>query len=167
MVGEDMLRTLTTLFLLLAFAFSLQAQKQGRWASARERSLRGVVRTVVSSCSDVSGKYETRYKYEYAPDGKLMAITSPQSNLNVHINSFPVSYKITKRNGSGEIEEVSMLLEGDVMGRERYEYEYDSVGNWIKMVRFKMRTYELAGGDWPAGEWRAQHVCKQMIEYYQ
>lgn len=161
-----MTRILTTLLLLLAFALCIQAQKKGVWASARARGLKGVVKTVESKCSDINGKYETRYKFEFARDGKLMAITAPQFDLPDCIVSLPVSYKIMKRNTRGDMEEIGKFVEGDLMEKERYEYEYDSAGNWTKQVTFVTRTYEMAGGDWPAGEWRARYVCNRAIEYY-
>jgi hypothetical protein len=161
-----MMRIITTLFLLLILVLGVQAQNQGRWASAHERGLKGAVHIVVSSCSDIKGNYETRYKYEYARDGELKVITSPQIKLPDCIISTPMSHKITKRNSSWDVEEVSYFLEGDLLEKERYEYEYDSVGNWVKAVTYLMRTYEMEGGNWKEGEWQARYVCTRTIEYY-
>jgi hypothetical protein len=161
-----MVRIFATMLLLVAFALGAQAQERGAWASARERGLKGAVRTVSDTCSDVKAKFETRYKYEFARNGELIVITGPQLPRYDCIIAFPVSYKITKRNSRGDVEEVAILLEGDVIEKERYEYEYDSAGNWIKQVTSRMRTYEVEGDEWKAGEWRAFYVCTQTIEYY-
>ena len=161
-----MKRNLTVLFLLLIFAIGAQAQKQGVWVAARERGLKGAVHTVVSSCADINRTHETRIKYEFTRDGKVTTITAPQFPRYDCIISFSVSYKITKRNSRGDAEEVAIVLDGDVMEKERYEYEYDGAGNWIKQVTFRTRTYETVGDDWKAGEWRALYVCNRTIEYY-
>jgi hypothetical protein len=49
---------------------------------------------------------------------------------------------------------------------ERYEYEYDDKGNWIKRTATIMRNYEIKGGNWKEGEWQAEDVCIRKIEYY-
>lgn len=158
------MRTSIIFLLLLTFTQGIQAQKHRTWASARERGLTGVVHIVISKCSDISGNHEIRYKYEYALDGKLIVIESPQ--LNSPIVSGSLSHKITGRNNRGDIEEVSFFI-GDALERkEKYKYEYDSVGNWIKRVTFVMREYEVVGGSWKAGEWQAKYVCSRTIEYY-
>lgn len=161
-----MKRILATLVLLLAPSIYVPAQKQRGWGSARERGLRGVVHTVVSMCSDTNGKNETRFRYEFSRDGKMAVVTAPQFSQYVCINYFPFSQKITKRNGRGDVEEISIFIKDDVAEKERYEYEYDDSGNWIKQVRSVMRTYEMEGGDWKAGEWQAKYVCRRKIEYY-
>jgi hypothetical protein len=158
------MRTLITLLLLLTIPIFVQSQKSGRWASARERGLKGRVHTVISKCSNINGNYEARYKYEFARDGELLIIESPQSNLPVVRN--PLSYKVTGRNSQGDIGEVSYFLEGGIIEKERYEYEYDSLGNWIKQVTSIMRTYGMEGGNWKAGEWQTKYVCNRMIEYH-
>jgi hypothetical protein len=160
------MRIFIAILLLLVFTAGVQAQKRGAWASARERGLKGAVHTVVSTCSSVRGKLETRYKYEFDRDGKLLMITGPQLPHYDCIISVPVSNKIAKRNNRGDVEEVAIVLEGEVLEKERYEYEYDSAGNWIKQVTFRTRTYEAVGDDWKAGEWRALYVCTRTIEYY-
>ncbi len=161
-----MAKNLSTFLLLLTCALCVQAQKQGQWASARYRGLKGAVHTVVSKCSDINGSLETKNKYEFARDGMLMTITSPQYTLPDCIISTPVNHKITKRNSRGGVEEVSLFLYGDVLEKERYEYEYDGAGNWIKQVTYLMRNYSIEGASWKEGEWQAKYVCSRTIEYY-
>jgi hypothetical protein len=161
-----MTRIPAILFLLLASSFYVQAQNRSGWASARELGLRGAVRTVVSKCSEGSMNTETRFKYEYARDGKLMAITAPQFKQWDCIISSPTSYKITRRNSRGDVTEAALFVSGELERKERYEYEYDGVGNWIRVATLVMREYEMAGGSWKAGEWRALHVCTRTIDYY-
>jgi hypothetical protein len=152
--------------MLLTFALCVQAQKQGRWASARERGLKGAAHTLIDKCSNVGSGFEYGYKYEFARDGRLMVITSLQIDLPAYNVSFPGSYKITKRNSRGDITEASFFIKGELERKERYEIEYDSAGNWIKMVTYVMREYEVEGGNWKAGEWQAKYVCNRTIEYY-
>ena len=157
-----MARSLTASFLLFALAFGAQAQGLRRWASASARGLKGKVHTLISRCSDIAGKYETRYKYEFARDGELMVIESPQFKSPIFIRQ----HKVTKRNVRGDIEEVSIIHHGEVVEKEKYAIEYDSVGNWVKAMTFVMREYEMEGGDWKAGEWKARNICQRTIEYY-
>jgi hypothetical protein len=161
-----MMRALTTLFLLLAFAFGIQAQENAPLASARKRGLKGAVHIVLSKCSNINGEYEIRYKFEYDRDGTLRVIESPQ--WNVPIVGDPRSHKITKRNHRGDVEEISYFYvkKGDVTEKERYEYEYDSAGNWVKQVTYLMRNYSMEGASWKEGEWQAKYVCNRAIEYY-
>ena len=78
----------------------------------------------------------------------------------------PTLLQATQRNARGDISEVSRSLDGDVIEKERFEYEYDDVGNWIKQTIFLMRTYEVEGGDWKEGEWQPKYVCQRTFEYY-
>lgn len=160
------MRILTATFLLLAVTLGAQARKQGGWASARERDLKGGVRTVVSTCSDVDGRYATTFKFEFARDGKLMVITAPQFPQYDCIISLPTSYKITRRNKRGDATEASFLVNGALEKKERNELEYDANGNWIKAVTYEMREYEMEGSPWKAGERQARTVCRRTIEYY-
>ncbi|MDX6710472.1 MAG: hypothetical protein QOH96_1488 [Blastocatellia bacterium] len=163
-----MKRILVAISLLLFSPICLLAQKGGKWASARERHLRGTVQTVVQTCSDIGSKTSFTHKYEFARDGTLMVITQPQFQIYILISSrsFPVYYKITKRNSRGDVVEGSLLNRGELEQKEKYELEYDGVGNWIKMKKIVMRDYEYAGSSWKEGEWQAQHVCNRTIEYY-
>lgn len=161
-----MARIFTSLFLLLTFVIGVQAQKQEAWASARERGLKGVVRAVVSTCSDIDGKHKTTIKYEFSRGGELMVITAPQLPRYDCIVAAPTSYKIIRRDGRGNVTGASLLVHGEVERKERYEYEYDAAGNWVKVVTFVMREYEMEGGGWRAGEWKALYVCQRTVEYY-
>ena len=151
--------------LLLILAVCLEA-KNNKWASSRERGLRGKVHILFSGCGDMNGSYETKYKYEFARSGELTKMTGPTPPQYDCILTLPTSLKVTQRNARGDVSEVSRFLEGDVVEKERYEYEYDEVGNWIKQTTFLMRTYEMVGGDWKEGEWQAKYLCKRTIEYY-
>jgi len=151
---------------IIVLGFCLQAQTTSKWATARKRGLTGKVRVLQQSCSDMNGAYETKYKYEFARDGALMKMTSPTPPHYDCIIAFPTSLKVTQRNAKGDISEVSRSLDGDVIEKERYEYEYDEVGNWIKQTTLLMRTYEMEGGDWKEGEWQSKYVCKRSFEYY-
>jgi hypothetical protein len=153
------------LFLLLAFILCLQAQKRGRWASARERGLRGPVRTVIERCSNVGASLKYGHKYEFARDGKLIVITSLQIDRPAYNVSYPSSHKITKRNSRGDVTEASFFTGGELERRERYDIEYDSVGNWTKRVTYIMKEYEVEGSD-TAGKWLAQYTCIREIDYY-
>ena len=146
--------------------FCLQAQDGSKWPSVRERGLKGKVHVLHSSCSAVNGNYETKYKYEFARSGALTRMTSPNFKQWDCILATPTSVKVTQRNERGDFSEVSAFLEGDLVEKERYEYEYDSVGNWIKQRAFLMRKYEMEAGSWKAGEWQAKYLCKRAIEYY-
>jgi hypothetical protein len=156
------MRLLITL-LLLTFPIYVQSQKLVQWASARERGLEGKVHTVIIRCFGINGDNEARYKYEFAHNGELMVIESPRFNLPIVRN--PLSYKITGRNSLGDIQEVSYFLEGGIIEKERYEYEYDRAGSWIKRATSIMKTYEIEG-KWKAGEWQTKYVCNRQIEYY-
>jgi hypothetical protein len=161
-----MTKLIASFALVVVVALGSNAQGDKRWASARERGLRGKVHILVSSCSDMVGNYETRYTYEFDRSGKLMKITSPTPKKFDCIVSIPVSHKVTKRNDKGEIEEVSSFIEGSLVLKEKYEYEYDAIGNWVKQITFLMRTYEMDGGDWKADEWKPVGRCTRTIEYY-
>jgi hypothetical protein len=164
------MRITTTLVLLLTVSFCAEAQNPFSWSSARKSGLKGAVHTVESKCSDINGNYETRYKYEYARDGKLMTITGPYVELSdIIIGDVmePITSKITKRNSRGEIEEVSSFIEGDLLGKEKYEREYDNVGNWIKRTDYQWVKFDSLDGRWKADEWRATYVCSRTIQYYQ
>jgi hypothetical protein len=151
--------------LLLILAVCLEARSK-KWASARERGLRGKVHILNSSCGDMKGSYETKVKYEFARNGELTKTTAPTPPNYDCILTIPTSLKVTQRNARGDVSEVARSLEGDVIEKERYEYEYDEVGNWIKQTTFLMRTYEMVGGDWKEGEWQAKYLCNRSFEYY-
>ena len=156
---------LASLVILATFVGSSHAQKGGRWASARDRGLRGAVRSLVTTCSDSSGKYDTTFKYEFATDGKLVTISAPQFPQYDCILTIPETRKGTKRNAHGDVEEVSYFLEGDLTRKQRGEYSYDNVGNWTNLVTSEMLTYTWEGGP-PEGSWRVINVCTREIEYY-
>src|SRR5258705_9853376 len=160
-----MKRILVTISLLPFSSICLLAQKGGKWASASERHLRGAVQNVVETCSGIGSKWSFTYKYEFARDGTLMVITEPQYARG-NFDGSPVSYKITKRNTMGDVVECSLLSLGDLVQKEKYELEYDGVGNWIKMKKIVMRDYEDEGSSWKEGEWQAEEVCNRTIEYY-
>jgi hypothetical protein len=164
------MKTRTTLIasvlLLTAFTIVSPAQKGGAWASARDRGLKGSVRTLINTCTDSSGKYVTTLKYEFAPDGQLVTIHAPQFPHYDCILTTPMSQKITKRNRNGDPEQFDRFVAGDVFERERYEYEYDSVGNWTKQVTYLMHNYSQEGSDWKEGEWRRTYVCTRQFDYY-
>jgi hypothetical protein len=165
-IEVKMTKLIASFALVVIIALGLNAQGNKRWASARERGLRGKVHILVSSCSDMAGNYETRYTYEFDRSGKLIKITSPTPKKVDCIVSIPVSHKVTKRNDKDEIEEVSSLIEGSLVSKEKYEYEYDAIGNWVKQITLLMRTYEMDGGDWKTGEWKPVGRCRRAIEYY-
>lgn len=159
-----MARILTTLFLMLTFAVSPQAQKRGRWASANDRGLKDSVRTVVEQCSNVDDSFRYGYKYEFTGDGKLMVIISLQPERPSY-NITGGSWKFVKRNVRGNATEGSYFFMGELEHRERWEFEYDSIGNWTQRVTYVMREYEIVGSG-TAGKWLAQQVCKRTIEYF-
>lgn len=152
--------------LTIIVVLSLQAQTTSRWPTARERGLKGKVRVLEESCSDVKGTYEFGYKYEFGRNGALVKMTSPTPPKYDCILMVPTSIKVTQRNARGDISEASRSLDGDVLEKERYEYEYDEAGNWIKQTTLLMRTYEMEGGDWKEGEWQPKYLCKRTFEYY-
>lgn len=161
----NMTKISVALGLLLILAVCLEA-RSNKWASARERGLKGKVHILVSSCSDMNGRYETKVKYEFARNGELAKMTAPKPPHYDCIVTLPTSLKVSHRNARGDVSEVSRSLQGDVIEKERYEYEYDKMGNWIKQTTFLMRTYEIVGGDWKEGEWQAKYLCNRSIEYY-
>jgi hypothetical protein len=114
----------------------------------------------------MNGSYETKVKYEFARNGEVTRMTAPTPLQYDCILTIPTSLKVTQRNARGDVSEVSRSLEGDVIEKERYEYEYDDVGNWIKQTTFLMRTYEMVGGDRKEGEWKPKYLCNRSIEYY-
>jgi hypothetical protein len=122
------------------------------------------VRTVVEECSNVGDSFRSGYKYEFARDGKLMVITSLQSDRPAFYVSGG-SWKFIKRNNRGDVTEGSYFFMGALEHKERYEFEYDSIGNWIRQVNLVMREYEIEGSG-TAGKWLAHQVCKRTIEYY-
>jgi len=164
--GEtNMTKISVALGLLLILAVCLEA-RSNKWASARERGLRGRVHILVSSCGGMTVSNETKVKYEFARTGELTKMTAPIPLQYDCILTIPTSLKVTQRNARGDVSEVSRSLDGDLIEKERFEYEYDEVGNWIKQTTFLMRTYEMVGGDWKEGEWQAKYLCNRSIEYY-
>lgn len=159
-----MARILITLFLMLTFAVSAQAQKRGRWASASERGLKGPVHVVVEQCSNIGDSFRYGYKYEFTRDRKLMVITSLQPERPAY-NVSGGSWKAVKRNAHGDATEGSYFFMGELEHRERWEFEYDSTGNWTQRVAYIMREYEIVGSG-TAGKWLAHQVCKRTVEYY-
>jgi len=102
----------------------------------------------------------------FARDGTLITIVAPKFQHPDCIIALPTSHKITRRNNRGEVIEAYLLIEGELAEKERYELEYDSVGNWIKLATIKLRVYEIEGDSWKAGEWGVQNICHRTIEYY-
>jgi hypothetical protein len=165
-VSQDMWKISISVVLTIGIVLCLQAQTTSRWSTVRQRGLKGKVRVLQQSCSDIKGTYDTKYKYEFAHNGALVKMTSPAPPHYDCILMFPTSLTVTQRNARGDISEVSRSLDGDVIEKERYEYDYDEIGNWIKQTTLLMRTYEMEGGDWKEGEWQPKYVCKRTFEYY-
>lgn len=154
-----------TLFLLLACALCSEVQGQrSRWASARERRLKGPVRSVLERCSS-GGDFKTAYKYEFDRGGKLTAITSFQPERPAVTVGDPRTHKITRRDGRGWPAEVSFFEGGELESRERYEVEYDDAGNWTRLVTYVMRDYEVVGSG-TARKWLVASSCDRTIEYH-
>jgi len=155
-----MTRIFATLLLLLTFALSVQAQKTGEWASARERGLKGSVRKVIEKWFDGEGHYLDEYGYEFARDGKEMSITAPQfSGPTLRVFS-KLSERVTKRNSRGDIEEVSFFIKKMWYRKIKYLYEYDDIGNWLKIVAYEAESRMAES------EWHTVYVCQRTIEYY-
>ena len=94
---------LITILVLFAYAAGLAAQYNYRWASARQRHLKGSVHVVTRQCTGKSGQIITE-KYEFARDGKLLIVTEPQAFMPDIMT--PESRKVKKRNTHGDAEEV-------------------------------------------------------------
>ena len=165
--NNNMKKFLTCSFLLFILPICLQAQKGGEWASARERRLRGAIRTLLSTCTDIKSQKSIVMKYEFAHDGTLLAISAPQLPNYSGIHILPVKLKITGRNAKGDVVETSIMSsDGEVWEQNRRELEYDVKGNWIKETRSLMKNYQEVGSDWKEGEWRTIEICNRTIEYF-
>ena len=159
-------RVFATIFLSLTFIVSLQAQDRGRRASASEHGLTGAVREVVFRCSnitDINRRLDYSYTYVYARDGKVKK--SPKFDLpDCILYAGEPRWEVIKRNDKGHVEEAAFYIDDELYRREKYEYEYDSVGNWIKQVTYTISFEAISRG--AEEEWKATHVCRRTIEYY-
>ena len=135
------------LFLTLAFAAAAQAQVQNTIAVAQPRhpvsvldstkeqdGLVGAVRRVKTE----SAKIET--DSAEGPRELIELTTYGLKGNRVENVSYPVSDPVVgkqeyKYDDRGNITEMTVRNdEGSIVSREAYDYEFDNVGNWIKMV---------------------------------
>lgn len=154
----------TLLLMLMSPALpSVSALRRMKPLTAKQQGLKGTVRAVEHSCSTPDGKVHPQY-YVYSRKGK--ELLGPVVLLPDCMVGPLASPRGVKRNDMGDVVEGSLYVEGELFSAERYEYEYDSTGNWVRRAAMIMRNYEMEGGDWKAGEWRNKEECRRRIEYY-
>lgn len=93
------------------------------------------VRTEVAKLSNVAGKVE---------EGKRAVLETAEYDVNgvkTQNQYFPVSSssltgrEVYKYDDKGNISEMTLMnKDGSLLSREVYRYEFDSVGNWVKMI---------------------------------
>src|SRR5881394_540729 len=93
------------------------------------------VRTEVSKLSSASGKLE---------EGKRVLLETAEydvSGTKTQNQYFPLSgatltgREVYKYDDKGNISEMTLLnTDGSLLGKEVYRYEFDSIGNWVKMT---------------------------------
>ena len=93
------------------------------------------VRTEVAKLSNVAGKLE---------EGKRAVLETAEYDVNgvktqnqyfPVSNSSPTGREVYKYDDKGNISEMTLMnKDGSLLSREVYKYEFDSVGNWVKMT---------------------------------
>ena len=93
------------------------------------------VRTEVAKLSNTGGKLEEGKRLlleaaEYDPNG-----VKTQNQLYPVTNSPLTGREVYKYDDKGNISEMTLMnKDGSLLSREVYKYEFDAVGNWVKMI---------------------------------
>jgi len=135
------------LFLIFAFAAATQAQVQNTIALAQPRhpvsvldsnkeqdGLVGAVRRIKTESEKIENDASE------GPRELIELTTYGLKGNRIENVSYPASDPVVgkqeyKYNDRGNITEMTVRNdEGSIVSREAYDYEFDSVGNWIKMV---------------------------------
>jgi hypothetical protein len=162
---ERVIAKLISIVLLMAMLPPcVQAQRYLKPLTAHQRGIKGAVHVVEGNCVSSDGMSKTNVLFEYSRKGE--EIRGPKLVVPDCMVVTPGTQPAGKRNSRGDVEEFSVYLFEELFSTERYEYEYDDRGNWIKRTTVIMRNYEIEGGSWKAGEWQAKEVCTRKIEYY-
>jgi hypothetical protein len=102
------------------------------------------------------GSLEERTKFERRGDGKVLEIRSFSGE-----DSSPISRMTVRYDGNRNVVEEVALDEGNIPVTKRiFEYNYDSIGNWVKR---EVTEWTANNGQLTKN---ATHITKRRIDYY-